>query len=633
MAEPLLIVGGLAAGLQLVTTAAQALLATIKLMRDIKDAPERLALLLGEVDDSISRLCHSCNAGSKIFQNLDLPQLDRLSRSITTLYPALQGIHNMLMPLTYNSKGKRAPVRSLWQSLISLKVERELSEKLERLNRLNMEMIREIGMLGLEVQVNINRLIMANNAASREVFSNIEGKMDSLQNEFQNFTLSIHQAHAITLENSDYRSIASDERSLLPKHKLSESSWCSSCSPDHNPASISGLSVDTQELAENKRLSRERAEQMHRYLFGSSGIATTFTHNMLSTSQLPSANLEFVLFNIRTFYTTGNFDASSAIKKTEFWNDTDLAIYLMKVSAGAIRGSSESQTRGLRLLKKLTSNNAKYTLDQSTATILIELLSTLSPVNTSACSYVRDGLLRHLSELAREQLPRDYPIALVINKLKDNNSEKYISIRALTFIVERLRSTLGPIHELTQFATNRLCALLRRSGDHSEALRIACDGVRAIRTAIGPGSLQERLLLRRVEHVYMDQRDWAASLSICFEIVSQRQFDMPEPDPLYHDECAVYTMEDIAKTCECAGNLEQATAWLKQARISGGMLWGRTEALAHIQDKLSELLKKMGREDELEVWSKTLDAKEISEQPGKTSEEDCCRRKLATGHL
>ena len=300
MADPFTIVGGLAAALQLVATAAQALLATIKLMRDIKGVPERLALLLGEVEDSISRLCHSCNAGSKIFQNLDLPQLDRLSRSITTLYTALQGIRNMLIPLTYNSKGKGASVRSLWQSLMSLKVERELSEKLERLNRLNMEMIREIGMLGLEVQVDINGLIMANNAASREAFSTIEGKMDSLQNEFQNFTLSIHQAHAITLEKSDYRSIASDEWSLLPKHKLSESSWCSSGSSDHNSASISGLSVDTQELAENKRLSRERAEQMHRYLFGSSGIGTTFTHNMLSTSELPSANLEFVLFSIRT---------------------------------------------------------------------------------------------------------------------------------------------------------------------------------------------------------------------------------------------------------------------------------------------------------------------------------------------
>ena len=94
------------------------------------------------------------------------------------------------------------------------------------------------------------------------------------------------------------------------------------------------------------------------------------------------------------------------------------------------------------------------------------------------------------------------------------------------------------------------------------------------------------MLLRRVEHVSMDQRDWVASLSTWFDIVDQQQLDMPNREPLYHDECANYTMEDIVKTCECAGNLEQAVAWLKQARISGGMLWGRTEELAHIQYKL-----------------------------------------------
>jgi hypothetical protein len=57
MADPLSIVGGLAAGMQLVAVAAEALLATIKLMRGLKEVPERLALLLAEVDDSISRLC------------------------------------------------------------------------------------------------------------------------------------------------------------------------------------------------------------------------------------------------------------------------------------------------------------------------------------------------------------------------------------------------------------------------------------------------------------------------------------------------------------------------------------------------------------------------------------------------
>ena len=40
----------------------------------------------------------------------------------------------------------------------------------------------------------------------------------------------------------------------------------------------------------------------------------------------------------------------------------------------------------------------------------------------------------------------------------------------------------------------------------------------------------------------------------------EQQLDVPNPDPLYRDEYAIYTMEHIVKTGECAGNLEQAAA-------------------------------------------------------------------------
>ena len=225
---------------------------------------------------------------------------------------------------------------------------------------------------------------------------------------------------------------------------------------------------------------------MRRYLAG--GPVTGPTAALISISQLPNANLESVLFSIRTSYTGEIFDASSAITKTKFWTDIeDLVIYLMKVSAGAIRGSTDSQTRGLRLLKMLTADDAKNALGEGTTTILIELLSTLlSPVNTTTCSYVRDGVLELLSRLTREHLG-NHPITLVMNVLKDDRGDKYVNLRALTFIVEHLRSTLGPVHEVTQLTTDRLCALLRRGGDYSEALRVARAGVQAICTVMGPG--------------------------------------------------------------------------------------------------------------------------------------------------
>ncbi|KAJ6139937.1 hypothetical protein N7471_006423 [Penicillium samsonianum] len=580
MAEALAILGGVAAGMQMVSVAAQALLTTIKLVKSLKEVPEKLARLLNEVDDSISRLCHSCNTGSKFYLSLDPAQTENLSRCASMLFPALQDIHNKLIPLTKDSQSRAKPIHRIWKTFLSLKVEKELVEKLERLNRLNIEVVRELGVIGLEMQSSTHGLLVAGNAASSQGLSNIEAQMNLMRSDFQDFTVSVRRIHAVTVDT------------VAPGSDSSET------------ASISGSTITSQTPQEEKRLSQERAEQMRSYLTGVLGGGAATKPTMGLNSQLPTARLEFMLVSIRTFYTPGNFDASSKLIRAAFWKDTDLAIYFMKISKGEQRGASHSKTRGLQLLKNTTTKRSN-TIDEGTASILIELLSTLSPLNTATCSYVREGMLQHLSQVAREKLPRDHPIALVINKLRDDEGDEDVSLRALTFIAERLRATLGPTHELTELATKRLCALLRRSKRYDEALRVANDGVCAIRALLGPGSLQERSLSRQLEHVYMDQCDWTAALSVCFDIVGQRQLDSPNPDPLYHDECAVHTMEDIAKICELGGNMGQAVAWLKQALISGGMTWEGKEpvALSHIHDKLAELLKQMGKEEELELWN------------------------------
>lgn len=595
MADPLSIIGGLAAGLQLASIAAQALLATIKLMKDLKEIPKRLATLLSEVDDSISRLCYSCNAGARIFQSLDPSQMNRISRCAVALRQALEDIHIMLTPLFNNHRGRAKPVRQLWRSLVSLKIEKELPERLQRLNRLNIEVVRELGIVGLETQFATSGLVIASGAASSQGFSNIEAKMDSLQTDFRDFTMSVQRAHIITAEPTSYPTFHLHDRSVAIEEDSRKSGYGSSSSSCSGSSIISEATLCAQGSLETARVSRERAEQMLRYLSGTTEIGTTAGLRIMTPGDLPSANLDYILFSIQSFYTIGNFDSSPVIIRPKFWENTDLGIYLMKVSEGSQRGKSQSQTRGFRILKASTAAAAN-TLSESTASILIELLSTLSPVNTTTCPYVREGMLQYLCELARTELPPSHPIALVINKLKNDNGDKNVTLRALEFIVERLRSTLGAIHPLTQLGTYRLCGLLRRSGDFTEALRVARDGIQAIRVLVGPGSLQERRLLRQLEHVYMDQCDWVAALSVCFDIVGQRAGAL-NPDPLYHDACAVATMEDIAKTCECSGNLDQAIAWLKQATISGGMVWGQSEAVMHIDDKLRELTGGNGKKD------------------------------------
>lgn len=609
MADPLSIIGGISAGMSLVSAAAQALLGTIKLMKDLKEIPARLVTLLDDVDDSISRLCSSCNAGAELFSGLAPPQLDRLQRSTSSLCSALQEIHQLLTPLAASLSESGKPIRRLWRSFLSLKLERDLWEKLRRLNMLNLEILRELGIISLEVQLTTSESLSVNKEMSATGFSLLGEKMDSLRNEFENLTLSMHRAHEVTFGHSvehDTTRVARKAVSYQEKDtELGRGNHQSDLRPETYLNNNFQTFLSPRGSPEDLGITAERAEKMRQYLSKSPTPMTTMTH-------IPTAQLDLVLFSIRGFYSLGHLDPSWPTARIQFWQDTDTAIYFLKVSEGTQRGSAQSQRRGFRLLQRSTVDASTTLTRDGIATFLIELLSTLSPINTTVCPYVRMGLLRYLNALSREQLPRGHPIVLILNMLHQHSSSPsdtgetaLVYTRALTFLAERLRLMLGPDHALTKLATKRLCALLRRSGDYSEALRIATEGVRALRATFpGPErSLQERLLLRQMEHVHMDRGHWAAALAVCFDIVGYSNPEGLDPDPAFHDECAVHTMQDIAKICERAGNIDGAVAWTKQARISGGLCWGEeSQPLRHVQDKLEELLRMVGKENELVLW-------------------------------
>lgn len=84
--------------MQLVSTAAKALLATVKFARDLKNITKSLAPLLNEVENSISRHCDSCNVGASVIQTLEPPQLSRLSQSAGALHMPVQEIHSFVAP-------------------------------------------------------------------------------------------------------------------------------------------------------------------------------------------------------------------------------------------------------------------------------------------------------------------------------------------------------------------------------------------------------------------------------------------------------------------------------------------------------------------------------------------------------
>ncbi|KAM0451652.1 hypothetical protein ACHAPV_009891 [Trichoderma viride] len=273
--------------------------------------------------------------------------------------------------------------------------------------------------------------------------------------------------------------------------------------------------------------------------------------------------LELVLFNTRTYCTIGNFQSEPTVMEPCFCTECKDSIYFLKTA---------DFPKAQRLLQISLTVSPDDVFVEGSAVVLIEILSTLSPINTAVNPHVRKTLLVYLYNLAIKNLPRWSPIVVVVSGIYEGMDSVDWSVRALTFIVDRLRANLDPANQLRMLAEARLITLLRRGHYYDEAFRVCNDTIQGIKTALGPDSPQERQLAHRLEHIYIDQCEWDLALGVCFKIVSQRLFDTTKesmPDPQSHDECAVWTMEDIAKRYDCVGNFKLAITWLKQARVSG----------------------------------------------------------------
>ncbi|CAN8100330.1 unnamed protein product [Discula destructiva] len=578
MAEFLAVVGGMSASLQLLQAAAEGLLATMKLVQDLRRVPKKLATVLKDINSSTRGLSHLCSVvlhpDYNVFQQLSDSQLRRLTSAAAAVVSVMAEINSLLTPLVGNGvygQGSRPrqsklhinTVRRLLKSIMSLTIESDICEKLARLGRLNLEMLRELNMIGLEIQASTKALVV------------------SLSSEIRGLGTNIAQRHAtsttLALRNSGLHDHANQR---LPDRR----------SQDQKKAEGAAL-LATLELLQRRLFNLQER----------SSLAGDRLKNMMA-SRAEDTVLDFVLFSIRTFYTPGNFTFSPSTLKSDFWQDTSSGIYLVKVS---------DQEQGQVLMQKSrTEQNVRGIFTEAATVSLIEILSTLSPTNTAVCPRIREDYLHFLSILATQQLASEHPVVKIIQRLRSDNGNKDLSLRALLAIVQRLQSTLGPAHDLSLFALNRLVALLRRGGDFTEASRICKDAMTIIKEGLGPESLQERRVGRQLEHIYMDEGDWSGALGACFNIVGQQQVDNGTPDPRLHDECAVYTMEDIAKIYECTGMPDHSIAWLKQAVVSGGMIWGPGHKLGHVQDKLDESLRRCGRVDEAQLWRSSLQPEE-----------------------
>lgn len=159
MADPITILGAAAAGLQLSETTCKAVIVSITLLRNLRKAPRRMKRLLDETEASIARLDYVRTTvllpGSAVTIQLTVDQLARLNVVVSEGEQAMQALEREIEDLTPRTGSTAGRLKRTWKSVVSLTKEDEVTELLENINRANVEILRELAVLGLESDVSL----------------------------------------------------------------------------------------------------------------------------------------------------------------------------------------------------------------------------------------------------------------------------------------------------------------------------------------------------------------------------------------------------------------------------------------------------------------------------------------------
>lgn len=142
-----------ATALGLALQLAESVLGTVRRLQELRGTPDRVARLLEEVQQSLSRL-------KAILEPVTHSELAaRLALICEPVRSALEELYDVLRPLVSipPSEGSHGAARleviaRAWKAVVSLTKQDEISEKLQRVQRLNVDLLRELDVFGLELQ-------------------------------------------------------------------------------------------------------------------------------------------------------------------------------------------------------------------------------------------------------------------------------------------------------------------------------------------------------------------------------------------------------------------------------------------------------------------------------------------------
>lgn len=276
----------------------------------------------------------------------------------------------------------------------------------------------------------------------------------------------------------------------------------------------------------------------------------------------------------------------------KFWQDVKYGIYLIKVSSKL--GWPTLKTACLE---------AESVLGSRFFNCIRELLTTCSPANTTLCPGLRRVLLEHFSAWSQRNLGPNHPLSVVGEQLRRDQGCAEVSEEALKYMVARFEHALGSNNTVTVRARTALVKHLRRNRKYEAAAWGAQELLASCIAKFGLESPLSRSAGREMAHVLMDQGHHRQAIQLGESVVGMvRNFGHSPIMVLHHDDYAVHSMEDMAKSYDILGDFESSAAWLSLAVEHAWALWRKWVATEHIVDKLERALRACGRSYEIQSW-------------------------------
>lgn len=159
--DPVSAVGIAAVSLQFAGVAAKGVLGGIGFLKSLKETPVRLTELLSDVDKSVARIIHLQQTlqgpDSGPVRRLSHGQLLALRATVDDAYQATVSLQATLEPLFGNQNAQtQTKTERMWRSVVSVKMERDIEKKLEKIQRHNDQIMRELQLSGLDIQMQLS---------------------------------------------------------------------------------------------------------------------------------------------------------------------------------------------------------------------------------------------------------------------------------------------------------------------------------------------------------------------------------------------------------------------------------------------------------------------------------------------